>query len=583
MITIEKLPKWVKELLSFTSIYQQFLIDGNIYDFYPYFNKKYGYVTQSLPNYLTAVLHQVGYENVILYEPCIGFTLLKGNHEQLQQEGIDFSNQKLAATCSLREASEIIEKILQTDQTNSAVIFNYASRIHTLYSQQEIDEFLYRFFRFSLNAYPIKTDDIPKFNLLLFILEQKEDFPPWYNHSKIRSLSIPKPDSETRKKIIRSVITSFKEFQTLLPQRQDEIVELLSVYTNTLDGKDILHCFMLAKQKYSHISQVFETIQEYKSGAIETLWNKKELLSNLRENLQKEIFGQDSAVEKVVKAFQCAFYDLYRLENPEAIDKPRLTYLFASSCKEIPKEIGKSLAKTVLNSESLLFLFNLSEYVQSDEPLKKLLHGEHGLIKIIQEYPSSIIMFENIEKVPLQIQNIVYQVVKNGRINIDKQMLYFTQAIVILTTSIEPPPVNDAKQSLEKITSDYYTAAKQQVQQHINSDLLDNCELILFGPIKKDDIQKWIQKKIEEVLVRIKNIQNITIILNDTAIQKIISECMKRYNPFSMQEVETCLHDILTHPLAEYLLQHNIQYGQTILIEKCEARNHWWHLHGTVA
>lgn len=581
MVKKENLPNWAKELLAFTSVHQQFLIDGNIYDFYPYYDEKYGYTTLSLPNYLATILSQEGYENIVMFEPLFGFSLLSGDKEQLQVLGIDFDNKDMIQTNSLAEAIWKVENLLQANDTNSALIVNHCSRIKELYPQEEIDKFLYTFFRYSLNAYPIKVGDISRFNLLIYILDKSKDFPLYYNNSKIRTISIPKPDIETRKKIIQSIIVTFEEYKTLLPERQNELLELLSLYTNSFYGKDILHSFILAKQKRSKINKIFEAIQEYKIGSSEILWSKigKKQLMKLQEKLNKEIFGQEKAIEKIVKAIQSAYFNLNRLENPENIDRPRLTLLFAGPYEQIHKKLGQSLAKNLFQTESLFFHFDLLEYINKDKALDRLLLTESKLIRIIQENPNSIVMFENFDAAPSDILDFINQIVTKGKVNIDEQeILYFGEAVIILTTNTSL--LFDDESFSNDNKKDYHNEVFRILEQKFQKSLLDNLQLIIFDLLKEEDIKWWIQKMIDKTIENIKSFQKITIMMNDISRKRIEEECIKHCNSLDMIKIEKCLQNIFINPLSDLFLRLDIKGGQTILIEKIELQDSRWRLSG---
>ena len=64
--------KWQKELSIFNDIKTSYIVEGNVYDIYPY--EGYGEKTFcSLDEYLFEFLRKNGYENIIFFDPMHGF------------------------------------------------------------------------------------------------------------------------------------------------------------------------------------------------------------------------------------------------------------------------------------------------------------------------------------------------------------------------------------------------------------------------------------------------------------------------------------------------------------------------------
>jgi hypothetical protein len=80
-------PRWAKDLLRFLPVKAQFILSGNIRDYYPFpraesaatdlpASAPTNYLPLPLPGYVTEVLHLAGYELFLSYNPVDGFSVI---------------------------------------------------------------------------------------------------------------------------------------------------------------------------------------------------------------------------------------------------------------------------------------------------------------------------------------------------------------------------------------------------------------------------------------------------------------------------------------------------------------------------
>jgi len=163
--------------------------------------------------------------------------------------------------------------------------------------------------------------------------------------------------------------------------------------------------------------------------------SEKELLGDLKEKLQSVIFGQDHAIEQVVRAIKLSRSGL---RQP---DKPVGSFLFSG-----PTGVGKTeLAKQLAKALGVEFLrYDMSEYAES-HTVSRLIGAPPGyvgfdqgglLTDAVNKTPYSVLVLDEIEKAHPNLFNILLQVMDHATLtdNNGKQA-DFRNVILIMTTN----------------------------------------------------------------------------------------------------------------------------------------------------
>ena len=163
--------------------------------------------------------------------------------------------------------------------------------------------------------------------------------------------------------------------------------------------------------------------------------SEKELLGDLKEKLQSVIFGQDHAIEQVVRAIKLSRSGL---RQP---DKPVGSFLFSG-----PTGVGKTeLAKQLAKALGVEFLrYDMSEYAEG-HTVSRLIGAPPGyvgfdqgglLTDAVNKTPYSVLVLDEIEKAHPNLFNILLQVMDHATLtdNNGKQA-DFRNVILIMTTN----------------------------------------------------------------------------------------------------------------------------------------------------
>jgi ATP-dependent Clp protease ATP-binding subunit ClpA len=165
----------------------------------------------------------------------------------------------------------------------------------------------------------------------------------------------------------------------------------------------------------------------------ETNMNK---LSKINDIMKEEIFGQDEAINTLLKS-------LLRSEcNLNDSNRPIASFLFYGPSGTGKTELTKILAKYYNYN---LISFDMSEYMES-YTISSLIGSPPGYIGYesgglltnkIKQNPYSIVLFDEIEKAHPQIYNLFLQILEDGVLHDNRGEKYnFKNAIIIMTSNV---------------------------------------------------------------------------------------------------------------------------------------------------
>lgn len=181
------------------------------------------------------------------------------------------------------------------------------------------------------------------------------------------------------------------------------------------------------------IQQILTKVCKIDAAAIKDEDNSA--LASLRQRMLDKVYGQDTAVDKVVEAVMMAKAGL--IDD----DKPMASLLFVG-----PTGVGKTEVARVLARELGIELvrFDMSEYTEK-HAVAKLIGSPAGyvgyedggqLTDAIRKTPNCVLLLDEIEKAHSDIYNILLQVMDYARLTDNKgQKADFRNVILIMTSN----------------------------------------------------------------------------------------------------------------------------------------------------
>ncbi|MEA3513321.1 MAG: ATP-dependent Clp protease ATP-binding subunit ClpA [Campylobacterota bacterium] len=158
------------------------------------------------------------------------------------------------------------------------------------------------------------------------------------------------------------------------------------------------------------------------------------LLKNLEKNLQKRVFGQDEAIEKIVKAIKI------NRSGMGVDNKPVGSFLFTGSTGVGKTEVAQQLANVMgIHFER----FDMSEYGEA-HTISRLIGAPAGyvgyekgglLTETIKKHPHTVLLLDEIEKAHPDLMGLLLQVMDNATLTDNNGTKANFQNVILIMTS----------------------------------------------------------------------------------------------------------------------------------------------------
>lgn len=304
-------------------------------------------------------------------------------------------------------------------------------------------------------------------------------------------------------------------------------------------------------------------------------------LLHIEDIIHKRVVGQNEGVNAVAKAIRRARAGL---KDPK---RPIGSFLFLGPTGVGKTELARSLAEAIFGDESAMIRFDMSEYMEKHTvsrmlgaPPGYIGYDEGGLLTdAVRRKPYAVILLDEIEKAHPDIFNILLQVLDDGRLT-DSQgrTVDFKNTVIIMTSNagafkLQPQKTNtmgfavnedkQIKQNAKKIVMD-------EVKRQFKPEFLNRIdEIIIFEPLTDKELTQIVTLLLNDVQKR----------LAEMDIELIIKDEVKSYllkhgtdTIYGARPLKRAVQRYLQDPLAEQLLQKNIESMQKIIIDCVEDK-----------
>ncbi len=284
-------------------------------------------------------------------------------------------------------------------------------------------------------------------------------------------------------------------------------------------------------------------------------------LLSIEDELKRRVLGQDEAVRAVARTVLTAKAGLSEPNRPLGV------FFFAGPTGVGKTHLAKSLAEVLFGDASRLVRIDMSEYMEPHS-ISKLIgappgyvgHEDEGtLISALRTHPHCIVLFDVVAMAHPRVFDLFLQVFDEGRLmGAQGRSADFTQAVVILTSNIDPRPPQ--RESLgfggdpgaaapEPEASDPRTA----LLAHLRPELVNRIDAIVaferLGPVSLRLIVDQYVAGIEQLLAP----RGWRLELEDSVYEHLIE---KGFSPeFGARELRRVVDLEVRQPLARELLE----------------------------
>lgn len=296
--------------------------------------------------------------------------------------------------------------------------------------------------------------------------------------------------------------------------------------------------------------------------------SERRKLIDLEDTLNKEVIGQEEAVERVAEAI---IRSRAGVKDP---GKPIGSFLFLGPTGVGKTELAKSVARQLFDSEKNIVRIDMSEYMEKHSVARMIgappgyIGYEEGgqLTESIRRQPYSVILFDEIEKAHKDVFNVLLQVLDDGHITDSKgRKVDFKNTIIIMTSNIGSEKLLRGVEQPKQVYQEVKKSVMEDLHGYFKPEFLNRLdEIVVYNPLSKENMKKIIDLMLKELKERLAE-QDVYMKISEEAKELIIEESydirfgarpMKRY---IQRNVETLF--------AKALIKGEIAAGDQVLVD----------------
>jgi ATP-dependent Clp protease ATP-binding subunit ClpC len=305
-------------------------------------------------------------------------------------------------------------------------------------------------------------------------------------------------------------------------------------------------------------------------------------LVSMGGELKGKVIGQESAIEKLVKAIQRTRVGL---KDPK---KPIGSFIFLGPTGVGKTELAKVLATYLFDKEDSLVRIDMSEYMEKfsvsrlvGAPPGYVGYEEGGqLTEKIRRKPYSVVLLDEIEKAHPDVFNILLQVLDDGILTDGLgRRVDFRNTIIIMTSNIGVRDLKDfgsgigfaSKSKTENQDELMKSTIQSALKKAFSPEFLNRLDdVIVFNSLQRSDIHRIIDLMLNKLLGRVLNL-GYNVELTEKA-KDFLAE--KGYDQqYGARPLARAIQRYLEDPVAEEILKGELKDGDVILADFSEGEN----------
>ena len=616
------MPKWQKELRSFKGIKSTFILEGNVSDEYPLFEKQGEQYTLTgffpLNEIITTVFDSEeteGHYEFQYCDPVFGFS------GKMNAELIRLYEKKAAERQERSKMFSIMDKldhfrdtkiirnsqIILTSMTNKVErqdgtaksfvnVIEYASRF--LASPDGIDTDEATFFLNLLYASNSAIRANKFINTMILIVNKLDDIPAWFfvNNPNVRTITISNPDRATRNAYVEQ---NYKIFEN---SASSESSKIQSKFVDLTEGMKLLELSELRRlYDKSNVApeEIADVVAIYKYGLKENKWAqvkyKMDRLDGDMHNLiKRRVKGQDEALCRIVRVIKRAVVGLSGLQH-SSNTKPKGILFLAGPTGTGKTEAVKAVTELLFEDEKTLLRFDMSEYTaeHSDQKLFGAPPGYAGygsggqLTNAVKNSPFSVLLFDEIEKAHPSIMDKFLQILEDGRMTDGQgKTVYFTETLIFFTSNVGVSeeivhPATGKVMGRENIISpdEPYDVIQEKIEEamkrHFKPEVINRIgeNIVVFSYIDKESSEEIAKSQIESINSNLLKNNKIEINMSDGAYVFLFDLCwQKKTRSNGGRGIGNIIEEMYINPLAEYLFDNNCKENDVITVNTGDGK-----------
>lgn len=298
-------------------------------------------------------------------------------------------------------------------------------------------------------------------------------------------------------------------------------------------------------------------------------------LAGMKDALQSQVIGQDTAIEKVVKAI---LRSRVGLKDP---NRPIGTFMFLGPTGVGKTHLAKQLAKYMFGSSDALIRIDMSEYMEK-YTVSRMIGAAPGyvgyeeggqLTEKVRRRPYSIVLLDEIEKAHPDVFNILLQVLDEGRLTDNAgRTIDFKNTVIIMTSNIGTRQLKDfgrgigfAAQNRGADDKEYSRGVIQKaLNKSFSPEFLNRLdEIITFDQLSLDSIIRIVDIELKGLYNRLEAI-GFHLEVDDAAKDFLAA---KGYDvQYGARPLKRAIQNYLEDKLSELIVSGAVQPGDVLCV-----------------
>lgn len=392
---------------------------------------------------------------------------------------------------------------------------------------------------------------------------------------RFQRLDVSEPTAEDTLKIIQGIKKKYEDFHqvTYSDESLNACIELSQKYlmNSKLPDKAIdlmdevgSHVKLTSTDRHIEARHVTEVISRL-SGipTVEISNDDLKSLKDLDKKLKSVVFGQDEAINVLVRSIKFARSGL------DTKEKPWGSFLFAGPTGVGKTEVCKQLARLL----GIQFQrFDMSEYMEKHS-ISRLVGAPPGyvgyeqggqLTEVVQKNPYSLILLDEIEKAHTDIYNILLQVMDGGRLTDGNgRTVDFKNTLIVMTTNAGAADV--AKGSIGLSAPDRSGVSAEAIKKTFSPEFINRLDQIVhFNSLTPQLIFKVVEKFMSDLRLTLAH-KKVDLQFTDEVIQHLAD---KGFDPvYGARPIARKIDQLIKSQLVDELLFGKLKNGGKVMAE----------------